>query len=175
MQALDDALLELVDDDARRRVLAWVNAKFLGPATAPVKQATPVPPPAGGAKRTTGKKTKGKAKVVYKQIKDLNLRPDGKESAHEFVEKKKPTNLRQKCVVALYYLLHVLELNKAGVGHVYTVFKNVEWPVPIDLLNTLHQAGSEGWLDTADSENLKITHIGENLVEHDLPKVKATP
>jgi hypothetical protein len=33
----------------------------------------------------------------------------------------------------------------------------------------LHQAGTSGWLDTSDSEDIKITSSGENLVEHDLP------
>ncbi len=34
----------------------------------------------------------------------------------------------------------------------------------------MHQAGSAGWLDTADSEEIKLTSMGENLIEHELPK-----
>lgn len=172
IQMVYDALSELGDDDARKRVLAWANAKFLGTSPAPAQALSPV---AADAERAAGKKRKGKAKVVLKQVKDLNLQPSGKKSARAFAEEKAPTNQKQKCVVAVYYLLNVLGLAKVGADHVYTFFKGVEWPAPANLPNTLHQAGSAGWLDTADSDDLKVTPIGENLVEHNLPNAKATP
>ena len=169
IKAIDEALSEL-DEDSRKRVLDWANAKFLGRPAAAHKSPGPVLQSKGGGRQPTGRKRKGKGKVTVKQIKELDLRPEGKESAREFAHKKGPTNQKQKCVVALYYLLLVLGLEKAGIDHVYTVFKGVGWPAPADLLNTLHQAGSDGWLDTADSNDIKVTPIGENLVEHDLPK-----
>lgn len=173
IQAVDKALSEL-DDDAKKRVLAWVNAKYASDAATLTTKAAPTPPPKGGGRVTTGRKRKAKSKVAPKQIKDLNLRPKGKESVGDFADKKRPTNQMQKCVVALYYLLNVLKLDKAGLNHVFTVFKDVGWRVPANLANTLHQTGTVGWLDTADSEDLKVTGIGENLVEHDLPKAKVS-
>jgi hypothetical protein len=58
------------------------------------------------------------------------------------------------------------------VSAVYTFFKTLNWPLPADLKNALQQAGSAGWLDTADAENIKLTSTGENLVEHSLPPSK---
>ena len=180
LKAVDEALMA-IDKEAQTRVLEWANSKFLGiPVTKkqieiPVEQnqgrsGSPVKPRVKRSK-SKSKTTKG-SKVIIKQIKDLNLRPKGKQSARDFVAEKTPTNQKQKGVVALYYLLSILELDKASVDHICTVFKDVRWPAPTDLLNTLQQAGSEGWLDTSDSTDIKITPIGENVVEHDLPKSK---
>ena len=63
-----------------------------------------------------------------------------------------------------------LELANVTLSGVYTFFNSLSWPVPADLKNVLQQAGTEGWLDTADSEDIKITSLGENLVEYELPK-----
>ena len=64
----------------------------------------------------------------------------------------------------------ICDLNPVTADHIYTAFKGLAWRVPSDLVNTLQQAGSKGWLDTANSADIKVTPMGENLVEHDLPK-----
>lgn len=171
-----DGALNSIDSEAQVRVLNWLNSKYLGlsnttpklgnilqhkaehQSNAPVKN-----------KATKTKSTK-KSKIMFKQDKELNLNPSGKKSAQDFVKEKQPTNVKQKCVVALYYLLKILEREKAGIDHIYTFFKGVGWPIPSNFLNTLHQAGTEGWLDTKDSTDYKITSSGENVVEYNLPK-----
>lgn len=181
LKAVDEAL-GTIDKDAQIRVLSWANSKYLAGTPAPIIQAgSSVHEEPAHVVRSSGKskkktavakpkaKSAKKSKTIYKQVKELNLRPAGKKSAKDFVAEKNPTNQKQKCVVALYYLLHILEMEKAGIDHIYTLFKDSSWPVPADLPNTLHQAGSEGWLDTADATNIKITPKGENIVEHELP------
>jgi hypothetical protein len=184
-----DALKEVnealgkIDSEGQARVLNWMVTKYLGgPIQQPTRdpaidgerssppnrestQAPPTNPKPKSAKNKTGKK----AKPVYKQLKDLNLKPAGKTSAVDFVEEKKPSNLLQKCVVALYYLVNTLELEAVTTDHIYTFYKFMQWPVPSDLVNTLQQTGTKGWLDTANSSDIKITHMGDNLVEHELP------
>lgn len=180
LKAIDDAI-SAIDDDAKIRVLQWANLKFmrtpiLGQATESNNKISADKPASQneGKQKNKSEKTKSKAtkktKLVIKQIKDLNLRPNGKASAHDFVTEKNPTTQKQKCVVALYWLLEILELEQAGLDHIYTFFKGVNWPSPTNFPNTLHQAGSSGWLDTADAMDYKITPMGENVVKHDLPK-----
>lgn len=173
-----DEALQAIDEDARIRVLSWANSKYLGTSVeaagavhAEVKEDNP-PPAAKKKAKVAKKKTKAtkKSKATYKLVKDINLRPSGKTPAADFVSEKNPANMKQKCVVALYWALNVLQLEQAGIDHIYTVFKGVQWPLPGDLPNMLHQAGSAGWLDTSDAEDIKITPMGENVVEHDLPK-----
>jgi hypothetical protein len=168
--------LEKLSPDERGRVLAWLNAKYLG-AQNPVPASTVVPtasPPAASSKKaaTTSKLSKKKAKSIIAMDKSLNLSPSGKKSAAQFAAEKDPSNVKQKCVVAVYYLRDILALEKVSVSGVYTVFKSLGWVVPADLKNTLQQAGTEGWLDTADAEDIKITSMGENLIEHSLAPKK---
>jgi hypothetical protein len=105
--------------------------------------------------------------------KSLNLSPAGKKSAAEFMAEKSPANAMQKGVVSVYYLRDVVGLEKVSVSAVYTVFKTLGWPLPANLRNKLQQAGSKGWLDTSDSEDIRLTSMGENLVEHQLPPKQA--
>jgi hypothetical protein len=49
----------------------------------------------------------------------------------------------------------------------------MKWRIPADLFNTLaYTASHYGWLDTSNYQALKVTTMGENLLEHDLPKKK---
>jgi len=175
MQKFEEAL-ESLDDGARKRVLDWVCARYLGESAAksaanyvqhedPGKKAKSKPKPKG--KSGSGKK---KSKAIPKLIKSLSFNPNGKKSGKSFAEEKKPTNAKEKGVVAAYYCRDVLEVDAVTIDHVFSFFKAVGWPIPADLLNTLQQAGSAGWLDTADSQNIVITAMGDNLIEHTLPK-----
>ena len=167
IKAIDDAMAS-IDEDSRTRITIWFNSKFGG--AAPVAPASKPKPPAS-AKSTKSGSSK-KSKTILRQVKDLELRPKGKPSAVDFANSKQPTNMKQKATLAVYYVSRVLEIDAVSVGHVYTFFKELNWPTPSDLANTLQQAGSEGWLDTADAENLRVTTRGENLIDHQLPAEK---
>jgi hypothetical protein len=178
IKAISDKL-EKLSAEERSRVMAWAIAKYASehvasPAVTPpsnqanVQPATPHKASKSSAKPKAGKKTKS----VISMDKSLNLNPSGKPSATKFASEKAPANVKQKCVVAVYYLRDVTALEKVTVSAVYTFFKTLNWPLPADLKNALQQAGSAGWLDTADAENIKLTSTGENLVEHSLPPSK---
>ena len=173
LKIIDDAL-NTIDEEARARVLSWANSKHLGVTNPIQKSAAATQAAAQHNKPSKNNSTKSKptkkSKIIIKQVKDLDLHPAGKKSALDFVTEKQPSNVKQKCVVALYYLLKILELEKAGIDHIYTFFKAASWPTPSNFANTLHQAGTEGWLDTKNSMDYKVTSSGENVVEYKLPK-----
>lgn len=176
IETIDNALGALAPDE-RARVLGWAQLKFGAPAqiNSAINQptsteATPTAPVIANAPiRVARAKVSKKAKTIISMDKSLNLSPPGKESAVQFASKKAPSNVLQKCVLATYYLRETIEMEKVSVQAVFTFFKHLNWPAPADPKNTLQQAGSAGWLDTADSDNIKLTSLGENLVEHDLP------
>jgi hypothetical protein len=174
MKIISDKL-EKLSDEERSRVLAWAASKYGGfsPKLGQL-QLHPVPPVPDGAKKankTAAKSKSGKrAKTIISMDKSLNLTPSGKPSAMQFAAEKAPSNTYHKGVVAVYYLRDFVGLDKATVSAVYTFFKTVNWPVPADLKNTLQKAGSDGLLDTANAEDIKLTSMGENLVEHKLPQ-----
>ncbi len=180
LKAVDDALSGLDDPPARERVLSWAWKKYVSTRTPAVEDET-----ADGTrtlKRTKKKaagsgKAKGKAKRTVKaplsMVKELNLKPKGKTSLDDFVEAKKPNSIYEKCTVAAYYLKNELSLAAASANHVFTCFKHMKWRVPADLLNSLAYTASRfGWLDTSDRDNIGVTTMGENLIEHDLPRSK---
>jgi len=174
IEAIDNALSAL-DPDECARVLAWAQLKYgaaarINPAT---DQPAPTPPtapaPANAPINRAKVKSSKKAKTIISMDKSLNLSPPDTVSAVQFATEKSPTTVLQKCVVAVYYLRDTIKMEKVTAQAVFTFFKHLSWPVPADLKNTLQQAGSVGWLDTSDSENIKLTSLGENLVEYDLP------
>ena len=182
LKTVDEAL-SAIDEDARIRVLDWASSKFLGSFNSSVQsvkssmlkdqeQKQPsseiLTTEKASSKAKSKTKSTKKTKTSYKHIKELNLYPDQKLSAQDFVTEKNPTTQKQQCVVAVYYLLQILGVKQVSVDYIYTFFKGCRWRIPANLSNALHQAGSAGWLDTADSEDIKLTSIGENLVEHEL-------
>lgn len=178
-----DETLSAIDKEARVRVLDWANSKYSDSVVSAVKdvdasvpkdQAQPfsvtsITKKAASKAKSKTKSTK-KSKPTFQPIKDLDLYPSGKISAKDFVTEKKPTNHKQKCVVALYYLLNFLNLETVSIDHIYTFFKSCNWKLPTDLPNMMSQAGSAGWLDTSNLKDIRLTPMGENLITHDLPK-----
>jgi hypothetical protein len=167
--------LEKLSEPERVRVMTWAVAKYASgqamptPAAQPTVVQQPAPKAQGAAKPIQKAKAGKKSKSIISMDKSLNLSPPGKQSGTDFAAEKAPTNAMQKCVVAVYYLRDFIGLEKVSVQAVFTFFKALGWPIPADLKNTLQKAGSEGWLDTADGEDIKLTSMGENVVEHDLP------
>jgi len=104
-------------------------------------------------------------------VKNLDLKPKGKTPFDEFANQKKPQSNREKCALAVYYLGHELGLTDITMNHVFTFFKNMKWRGPADLEGTLYYTASQdGWIDTSDMKSIKTTAMGQNLIEHDLPK-----
>lgn len=173
MKQIDQSLSQL-DDSARERVLVWVQSKYGGSISAepskPSKAASPSPAKSTGKiadDPKAGKKKSGKQS--YTIDKSLNLFPSDKKTFTVFSNEKMPKNQKEKCVAATYYLTEILEM-KASVDRIYTCFKAMQWALPKDLKNILHQAGSAGWLDTSNDSEIKLTPMGENLIEQTLPK-----
>lgn len=141
----------------------------------PTPASVPVPAPKGRrARRAKGgapkSKSQGKVKSPLTIVKDLNLKPKDKKSFDDFVAAKQPNSHQERCLVSVYYLKNDLAIDKVTVGHVNTCFKHVNWRRPSDLNQKLRSAGHHGWLDTSDSQDISVTTVGENYVEHDLPK-----
>lgn len=105
--------------------------------------------------------------------KDLDLRPKGKPSLREFAESRKPTNNDDKNVLSVYYLRRIADVNVVSIDHVFTCYKAMGWREPTDLASSLRlTASKKSFLDTSTGDDIKLTSIGRNHVEHDLPPEK---
>ena len=117
------------------------------------------------------KNSRVRKSATYTFVKDLNLRPEGKETLRDFYAAKGAANLQEQVTVVVYYLTKVLELTGVGANHIYTALKDVSTPVPADIGQTLRlTAARKGWIDSSKGEDLKLTVSGENFVEHELPR-----
>lgn len=131
-----------------------------------------IAPPTGASNGDQGGKAKKRA--GFSIVVDLNLRPAGKQSLAEFVAEKGPKGIQENVAAAVYWMQHIAQLGSISTDHIYTCFKTQKWRQPTDWANAISVAGSRHvWIDTGDRSNIKMTAIGENLIEHDLPRKKA--
>jgi hypothetical protein len=104
------------------------------------------------------------------RVKGLDLAPSGKESFEAFVGDKQPSNNHEKNVLSVYYLAEVAGISPVTIDHVFTCYRDVGWDIPADLRNSLALTASrKGFLDTADTEDIKVEPRGMNHVERGLP------
>lgn len=130
-------------------------------------------PPATKKKAPKKKGTTTK-KQSFTILKDLNLRNDEGQSFKDFVVEKNPSSAIDFNAVAVYYLKETLELENVTINHINTCYKEVKRKPPGDLLQSIRDTSSNkyGYIDTADSLDIKMPHRGASFVEHDLPKSK---
>lgn len=174
MKNIDDALSQIEDYVTKERILKWVWSKHSKEKPL-VEEETPPPQKETKklVKKLKAKSSSKKQKTTLSIVKNLNLSPKGKKAFKDFIEEKQPKSDQEKCTVSVYHMQHNLELTNISVNHIFTSYKISKWRVPSGLDNTLKVTASQkGWLDTSDGNNIKTTTLGENLVEHDLPKVK---
>jgi hypothetical protein len=126
-----------------------------------------------GAENGTTRPRRAGGKYQPKLVKELDLRPTGKTSFADFVKAKNPTNNHDKYAVTIYYLSHEAGLSTVTSDDVFTAWREMGWKLPPDFLASLRVTASKTrYIDTSDSEALRLLHPGVNRVEHDLPVPK---
>lgn len=105
-------------------------------------------------------------------VKDLDLLGKGKaQSLKTFVGVYTPKSAMEWNLLFVYYLQKILEVDAIGVDHIYTCYKHVNIKSPThlyqSLVNTAHKKGS---INTTSVDAITVTIVGENSVEHEMPK-----
>lgn len=121
-------------------------------------------------KPTTNKKAKSKS---YELIDDIDLKGKGNTPAFDkFYSDKKPKNAIQFNTLAVYYLSHYLKVSKISIDHIYTCYRKVKRPYG-SLKDSIWNATrtNTSYLKASDMSDIKITSIGRDLIENELPKV----
>lgn len=113
-----------------------------------------------------------KSKQSFTIDKDLDLVRGASQSLKDFSDSKSPSTVLEKVLVSVYWLTRVREGGTASIDQLYTCFKHMSWALPSDFVNTVQQAGTEGWLDSKKCDDLKVVVSGENHVEHSMPVKK---
>ncbi len=121
------------------------------------------------APRGSGKKIDRNAGLQL--VPNLNFRLTGEKSFKDFVSEKDPKNDVDVVLLALYYMQHVMKLQKIGPNHLMTAFKEVGKPIPLDLKQTIRNVmNRKMFLNFSDIDDIRTTTQGDNVVEHEMGK-----
>jgi hypothetical protein len=101
---------------------------------------------------------------------NLELAPKGKKSFRDFIDEKKPKSNYDRIAASVYYLVEVAKSEPVTVDHVYTCYRIAGWTIPSDLANSIQQTASKKvYVDSSDSDDIKLLTYGINRVERELP------
>jgi hypothetical protein len=168
MKSIDELLSDVSDEKEKDRIINWIFGKY-----GKEKEEIVSGNAKYGKKRSVSSEGKSKQKP-QRIISDLDLRPNNKKSFIDFINEKKPNNMKEKLTLSVYYLKNILEIDSVNINHIYTCFKGTkDWLLPTNLINMIQQTGSAGLLITNNLDNIEIPTVGENLIEHDLPRAES--
>lgn len=167
----EETFVTSIYDDFKKELMARVKA----PEAAPKPTDAPKPATPDDSSRVNGSKSKSRAKgskESYSIIKDLDLTATSNgTSLKDFYKQKAPATLAETNVVFVYYLKETASVNKVDLDHVFTCYRDVGARLPGAFKQSVADASSKkGWLDTESFDDIKLSLIGRNYVEHDLPK-----
>lgn len=104
------------------------------------------------------------------EVMDVDLHPEGKSSLKDFYNEKAPKIDPEKYISIIYYLTSYAGVSEVRVDHIYTAFKQLGLKVP-DIRKGLNNTrGRKAWVEFKRNGPISLTRIGENIVEHDLPR-----
>jgi len=180
-------LMKDLDDDSKLRVFKYLldrynlvptNSAFESnntqqPTLASLEESEVIedaPKPKTTRTKKTSSKPKGTSSSTksYSLITSLNLVSNGKESLKDFYTKYQVKNNMDRNIVILYYLRRVIGEENLGVNHIYTCYKHLSQKVPNIYQSLLDTKNRKGWVDTSNTDDLKVTVAGENYIEHEI-------
>jgi hypothetical protein len=157
-----DEQLKGLSPEVKAEAFQILVQRHLGPSAAAYRRAE------AGHSQHAVKRAKPKGKPQLSIIKDLDLKNP---SLRDFYTEKSPRTFFERNAVFVYYLQRLKETQEITPDHIFTCYKEVKERVPGAFYQSiLDTRVKKGWLDTTDMNDIKVTTVGENFVEHDLPE-----
>ncbi|WP_137719243.1 hypothetical protein [Methylobacillus flagellatus] len=181
---ISQGLLEVEGSDQLvREIYADFKDQLHGSTSSPTTKSTnqlgkppsPKPDVSSTDQKSSGRKKASAGGAQPSIVKDLDLSGKAKEVERlkDFHTSFTITSNLERNLVFMYYLQHKIEVSPITPDHVFTCYRDVGVKVPTALVQSLRDASNRrGWLDTANTNDLKVTTPGMNYLEHDLPKAK---
>jgi hypothetical protein len=101
---------------------------------------------------------------------DFDFRPSNKESLKDFYQKYNAKSNLEKNLIFTYYLQNIAAVDNITVSHIFSCYRHMGFKVPLFPQTLIDTKIRKGWIDTSNSNNLKVTREGMNFLEHDMPK-----
>lgn len=106
-------------------------------------------------------------------VRDLDLSGGGKcERLKEFFAQFEAKTNFERNLIFVYYLQHKVGMTGINVDHVFSCYRDVPGVKAPEALrqSLLDTSNRRGWLDTSNTEDIKVSIAGVNFLEHDMPK-----
>ncbi|HVD97008.1 MAG TPA: hypothetical protein VNB90_02315 [Cytophagaceae bacterium] len=184
------ALLSVLDDETKNRVLNWLITKFnlkmeLSTKIADSNNTYNVnklnQPAIADSKSNSKANKKGKPKeqkskgkgINYKFLADLNFKPKGKESLEEFITKNRFESNPEKILGIIYYCKEILKIDQVNMDHIFTGLKEIKTPIPTSFYQVVVNIKNRNhWIVFDKTDDISLSIQGSNYLEYDLPKKK---
>lgn len=129
------------------------------------------PPKADEQKKAAKKKASKSSSTKpqsYKTV-DLGLSPEQRSEFKQFYESKAPKTQNDHVLVIIYWLLKNTAREKVTVDEIFTGLRTVGERIPKRLTSVLSNLSLGSYI-TKENNEPTLLHIGEDYVDHDLPK-----
>lgn len=121
--------------------------------------------------KSTGKSKNTSKTQEFKLDRNLNLRPEGKQSLKEYFETFNVNATPERILLIVYYLKEILQLENVHTDHIYTSFDKLNIRVPKSLYQLISDTKNKsGWLEFDTMENIGLSIQGRNAIKYDLSK-----
>jgi len=104
------------------------------------------------------------------KIVDVDLHPPKELPLKAFFAEKSPKTDPEKYACVVYYMRKYAGISDVTHDHIYTAFKHLGLKVPNIQIGLNNTRVRHGWLSFSGSSPINLTRIGENFVEHELPR-----
>lgn len=120
--------------------------------------------------KNPSKKPKGSGSKDLTYLTEFDFRPSNNEALKDFFGKYKTSSNFEKNLVFIYYLQEVLKVSEITVDHVYSCYRYLNLKIPSLIQSLIDTKKAKGWIDTSDTNDMKVTRTGINFLEHEMPK-----
>ena len=103
-------------------------------------------------------------------LSDFDFRPTGKDSLKDFFSRYESKSNLERNLIFTYYLQEVLGTQGISINHIFSCYRHLNLKIPFFPQTLIDTKKRKGWIDTADTNNLKVTREGINHFEHDFTK-----
>lgn len=123
-------------------------------------------------KTSKPKKKASSNKFEFTLDKQLNLRPDGKESLKDFASKYDIDSTPKQLILVIHYLNNILGIKQVNGDQIYTGLDSLGVRIPQSLKQIIINTKGRryGWIDYENLKDISLSIKGKNAIKHDLPK-----
>ena len=116
------------------------------------------------------KKSKSSSSKWATMLADFNFHPSGKISLKDFYQKYKTKSNLEKNLIFAYYLQEELQEPNISMNHIFSCYRHLNIKLPSFPQTLVDTKAAKSRIETADMANLRITTVGINFLEHEMPK-----